>query len=1214
MRRHLYGENHHSVASGLEDLAEIYKSQRTQRRYEEAASLYEEALQIWEFLDNGVRQVNILHSLMAIHLRLGQGRQMLQYGEQALEISRGLPRSVGPEAESLLFMGHAYSRLENERKALEYYQQAAVLFEAENRLELVAIAQNEVGQSYSSLGEHENAVIAHNRVLEYYRSQEDVPGQISTLESLASAELRLYRLGRAVDLRLQILELQQQVDDVQGQFETYSHLGTIYLGYVSPDKSLEYKRKAIALYEEAEKGGQPLEHRFQYLRVLGSAHFTEGRFREAFTVLEESIQFARETQPPDVVAPYLTVVASQYTLLGKNHEALELLIQAQKIGDSLEQPLLASGVLRELARVYFTLGELQRALDLYAQALELQQSVEARQQKAETLLGLSRTYRDLGEYDLALETCELALNLLREMNNSFLEAQAYQERGHIHLKQDRYEEALEEFEKAHRLLGEVHLSLGALEATRIMIGRASAYTSLQQYPQALEAAASALSIARNIPFLESSALRIRGKIHIAMGEPRKALDDFSLALDRARTPNFPLAALAETVALENIGEAHQELEEFPQAVEAFARALELDRESGDRVREARSLHHLAQVERQRDRLDEAQGYAEATLAVVESLRGNLVSPELRTSYVATAYEYHEFYIDLLMQRHWQSPDSALDALAFQASERARARGLLELLAEAKAEIRQGVEPQLLQEERTLQQRIQQAEKHRAELHSKPSPPALRQQAKQQVRQLLSQYQELQDRIRAASPEYAALQYPEPLTLTEVQQQVLDEETMLLQYSLGEERSYLWVVTQEELHSYELPSRATIENAAKALYAKVTGQTVPEARNRGLDTVERSCNEPATSANAPASACNPAWQGSARQLVELLLAPMAAQLEQNGDIKRLVFVGDGVLQYVPFGALPSPESPETSPELLLDRYEVVGLPSSSTLATLRQFDDPSPAPESLAIFADPVFGKTDVRVQRSASRDSEVAQPTAPPAQAAPIVVASSQDLASHQSQAIFAQATQNARSARGEWEDEEVWARLPGTRQEAEAIAQLVDTDALLQKYDFEVTHQTVTDPGALSQYRFVHFATHGNLDSADPQLSGLVLSLVDEAGTPKNGYLRLHDIFNLELGADLVVLSACQTGLGETIRGEGVVGLTRGFMYAGSPRVVVSLWNVDDHSTAFLMSEFYQNMLERQMSPAAALRAAQQTVRENPQWASPFYWAGFTLQGEWRW
>jgi CHAT domain-containing protein len=190
--------------------------------------------------------------------------------------------------------------------------------------------------------------------------------------------------------------------------------------------------------------------------------------------------------------------------------------------------------------------------------------------------------------------------------------------------------------------------------------------------------------------------------------------------------------------------------------------------------------------------------------------------------------------------------------------------------------------------------------------------------------------------------------------------------------------------------------------------------------------------------------------------------------------------------------------------------------------------------------------------------------------------------------------------------------RLPYTRQEAESILAITPSGSNLEALDFQASRATVFGD-QLSHYKYVHFATHGYLDSEQPELSAIVLSMVNQQGRPEDGFLRVHDIYNLNLPADVVVLSACQTGLGKEIKGEGLVGLTRGFMYAGAARVVVSLWSVSDKATADLMARFYSNMLTRNLHPAAALRAAQIEVAREKPWQSPYFWAPFIIQGDWR-
>jgi len=190
--------------------------------------------------------------------------------------------------------------------------------------------------------------------------------------------------------------------------------------------------------------------------------------------------------------------------------------------------------------------------------------------------------------------------------------------------------------------------------------------------------------------------------------------------------------------------------------------------------------------------------------------------------------------------------------------------------------------------------------------------------------------------------------------------------------------------------------------------------------------------------------------------------------------------------------------------------------------------------------------------------------------------------------------------------------RLPFSRREADAIIADAPPGSSFKAVDFRASRTTATSP-ELAQYRVVHFATHGVLDSRTPALSGIVLSLVDRQGKPVDGFLRLWDIYNLHLPADLVVLSACQTALGKEIKGEGLVGLTRGFMYAGAARVVASLWQVDDVATAELMSRFYEGVFKKHLPPAAALRAAQVQMWKQKRWQEdPYFWGAFQLQGEW--
>jgi CHAT domain-containing protein/Tfp pilus assembly protein PilF len=583
---------------------------------------------------------------------------------------------------------------------------------------------------------------------------------------------------------------------------------------------------------------------------------------------------------------------------------------------------------------------------------------------------------------------------------------------------------------------------------------------------------------------EANSLNNLGKAYANLGERTKARDFFEQALQKLR-PNGNRYMLART--LRNLGELESESS-------ALEESLALSRAIHDPYGEAAALADLARLERDRGNLVEARGRADEAMAALESVRLAVTSPKLRASYFASARDLQELNIEVLMRLH-------SDAAALLAAERGRARSLLEMLGEGASEIRRGVDESLLARERQIQQLI--------------AAKAARQAESKEVTTLAAELDQVQSRIRSTSPHYAALTQPSPLNLEQIQTQVLDPETVLLEYALGSRKSYLFVVTDSSLKCFELPARSEIESAAKRVYAVLT--------TRPRNAAEESA--------------------SLKKAGSILLSPISAKIAG----KRLLIIAEGVLQYLPFAALPDPSDPAVP---LIANHEIVTAPSASVVAVLRnETAGRPPAPKTVAIFADPAFG-----------------------AQFLP----------------------------------------LRFSRSEADEIARLAPPESTLKVVGVDATREAAMRP-EIGQYRILHFATHSVLDNQHPELSGVVLSLTDRAGRPQNGFLRLYDIYNLRLGADLVVLSACQTALGGEVKGEGLIGLTRGFFYAGAPRVVDTLWQVDDRTTSELMKHFYAGVLTRGERPAAALRAAQLAMWRTKGWDAPYYWGAFTISGEWR-
>jgi CHAT domain-containing protein/Flp pilus assembly protein TadD len=799
--------------------------------------------------------------------------------------------------------------------------------------------------------------------------------------------------------------------------------------------------------------------------------------------------------------------------------------------------------LTQLGRVYQLLGNYQQALEFYQQALPFREKIRDRLGVARNLTYLGNIYQRFGDYQQALNYYQRSLSLRRELRDRKGEANTLNNLGLVYWHLGDNPQALDYYQQALTIQQE----LKNIRAQAIILNNiGNVYRSLADTEQALNYLNQALPLRRQVSDRrgEAATLHNLGKVYSNAGETESALDYFhqSLEIDREVGNTLGIA-----YNLMNLGTIYIDRGQIDQALNYYHQALPLWQKMGGSNGEAEVLYGIARVESQRGNLEIAIARIETALAIVEEIRTNVVSPDLRTSFLAAKQNYYELYINLLMQLHSQQPNSGYDALALQASEKARARSLLDILTEAQANIRQGVHPQLLERERFLTQQLKALETQSLELFNRETTAenqAIADQIDLNREKYLNQYRLLQSEIRANSPRYAALTQPQPLTVPEIQAQVLDEDTLLLEYFLGEEQSYLWAVTSEEISSYQLPSRQIIEQVAINFRNTVTS--------------------PVTRTNLTKVA------KSAKSLTEIILSPVANDLGETFGKKRLVIVADGALQYVPFAAVAVPGTASTAQDYLplMVNHEIITLPSASTQGILREeLRDRPLAPKTLAVFADPVFGLSDDRVNLSE---------------------------------------TQKKQSLRN------LYARLPFTRQEAEVILGMVPESDRISAFDFAANREQVFSE-QLSQYKIVHFATHGEVDTEQPELSTLILSLVDETGEAQNGFLRLHDIFNLNLPAELVVLSACQTGLGKNIRGEGVIGLTRGFMYAGAARVVVSLWYIDDEATADLMVKFYEQMLQKNLTPAAALQAAQVEMWQEQKWRSPYYWAAFTLQGEWQ-
>lgn len=893
----------------------------------------------------------------------------------------------------------------------------------------------------------------------------------------------------------------------------------------------------------------------------------------------------------------------------------------------------------------------------------------AQADQAKAALEQGRKLLKRGQADQALGKLEQALKLYKQANDAKGTAIASDALGDLYSRQGQYEVALKHYQEARSSYSSANDTYNAnlmLAKTGDMYYRAgntnearSAYSQMSVTKPDLNAAKDvqqkaskgrslfgrARDIASSGPSVStaSSAASVGADVANTIKEEREKYRQFILyaiyetgigradflsnQLDSAKTHFDNALAAADSPIYGKFGQsrrwrvaARTSLGDVALGQNRYADAIKLYADAVNGARKdnrpdlmwpaqrgmGRSL--WAQASAQSDQKKATKGREEAiaayrnALKTIEAIRqGSLGADESRSTFLGTTKDVYDEAASALAERALITAAGATGPLsgaaltdaaeAFQIVEQSRARSLLDMLGESGANITEGVPADLLKRKQDNLDRQQEiAEIMTGNSLNPDADKKSNADLEAELNQLSTDYDSIENQIRAASPRYASLTLPQPLTLAEVQQQVLDDKTALLEYSLGSQNSYLWAVTQGGVSLYKLPARTAVDQQS----IELRNQLVPtklRTRIAGIDVAGNQTRGLGIAPAAPDNSAAAAFATASNALYKTVFEPAAAVV---GD-KRVLIVADGALNYVPFEALVTAAggADYSAMPYLVKTNEIVYAPSASVVAVIRKHAV-KPTGKSVLLVADPVFNSNDPRSKGAA------AAPAGGEGDTRGLGLASAlTDVAGTPANQTPATGLQLA--------------RLMGTRTEAEEIAKLTrasggTADVWLDLQANEASVQAKD----LKNYRIMHVATHGLLNAERPQFTGLVLSLV--GNKTGDGFLRTDEIFNLKLGAPLVMLSACETGLGKEKKGEGVIGLTRAFMYAGAPTVGVSLWSVADRSTAELMTDLYKRMLTGQgMSAVSAKRAAQQSMITGKKYSAPFYWAPFVLVGEWR-
>ncbi|MBZ5523016.1 MAG: CHAT domain-containing protein [Acidobacteriia bacterium] len=855
-----------------------------------------------------------------------------------------------------------------------------------------------------------------------------------------------------------------------------------------------------------------------------------------------------------------------------------------------QRSVLAGEALRQLGLVAWRRGNLSTAESYLDDALQVLL------ERAPDGDGIARCYeqlgtvaRDRGHLGQAEEFQRKALALFQRNRNVMDSSSAFNDLAFLALYRGEPDKAEQFYRRA--LAIQQRFEPGDIYFANTLMGLGMALMSQNRLTAAEENLRQALTILRKLAPTSidvTRSLNTLGDIAKKRGDLEKAQGFYRDALAILKDAAPESVFMVQT--LSRLATVRRTLSELDEAESLYSEALALiEKLAPGSWQSAEVLEGLAELKQEQGHVAEAAGYYERALGALESQTAALGgSPESAAGFRAKHGDFYRQYAGLLMQL-------GKPKAAFELWERFRARTLLEMLAVSQMDVSKGADASLLNKEKSLKAGLKEKSERRIHLLSGKHSDEEIKAVEKEISDLTAEYQDVEAQIRTTSPAYAALTQPQPLTAKEIQQQLLDRDTLLLEYSLGEDHSQVFAVTPDSLQAFELPKRAEIERQARLVYQLLT------ERNRNVK------GESAAQRQQRWARAERAYNSAAAELSRMVLGPVAAQMQMKN--KRLLIVADGALHYIPFAALPEPGATEAQPMAV--NHEIISLPSASVLALLRQeYGSRKLAAKAVAVLADPVFDAQDARVIGHSSARMVSLSPTRGSKSKSFSPIFPDEDLlATPLSDRMLVRSAADIGLKRG---GRLLLPRLPYTRQEATAIYNATPAGQGMKAVDFKASRATAISP-ELADYRIVHFATHGLLDSQHPELSGLVFSLVDRSGKPQEGFLTLQDIYNLNLPAELVVLSGCETGLGKEISGEGLIGLTRGFMYAGARRVVASLWKVSDEATAQLMAEFYRAMEKDGLPPAAALRAAQVKMSKQKRWRSPYYWAAFQIQGEWR-
>ncbi|MBI4961738.1 MAG: tetratricopeptide repeat protein [Desulfomonile tiedjei] len=1214
-----------SESAALNLIAEVYFRQGFVQKSLEYA---QESLAVAKKVADRNQMAHSRVLLADIHSSLGDVEFASKLLKEAVEEAKaGVNRRI--KAQVLLAVARFRLAREAWDKALQDAAQARADFQEINDRRGMADADHLMGLAYELRGERDKSFSLLQAALNEHRALWDRFGEGRDLTALGVHFKNLGDHDKALEHFSNALNLRNGIGDRRGYAANLANIGNLKRHQHHSAEALKSLEDALAVYRElSDKKGEA-----DILTNLGNVDAARGMQSAALEKFTMALKLHREIRDTRGASTDLASLGRLYLAKGDLQNAASNLEEAQKLNKRIYNPRGDVAILSELAMVHRAKKNSQAALSTLKAALELAGQINDSRAVASINLKLATVLEDSGEHNKALALLGETLATMRQQEDRIGELWALGSIGVIQAKLEDYESALASLQQAAKLQQELDLSASQSRDLDFHLGEI--YEGFRDYERALEHYHKALAVSQN-PGNDSGLGKIYdriGNIYYQIEEYAKARDFLEDALrihsetrnvamqktelirlgdvlsklgDSEAALRYQLKALTlaretgdertDALILTRIGTLYQILGRQRTALEHYREAYEKRTKVGDRrgvnenllqialvtsilgdfeeaVADLKRAFEIAQCSEDRSMLWKAyfimgrtlegkkspgealESYRKA-ITILEAMEADIIGESDEDDFIFGGKKaLFETTLRVLMNLAKKDPDGAYDQLALRIVEKLKAAAFENALSRINVDGFSDLPQELLLKEKSLRLSLRRLNSHLAEELSKINPDQAA------IKKLLDErrakeqtFMALKDRLVKEYPSYADLRYPRPVSVHQLQQSIVDQDEAILEFMVTRSRTYLFAIDKHRFYTH------SVDYATKDL-------------ERDIDALTR----PLYRADTQAS-----WDPSvAYRLYSKLIKPVEYFLAGK---KTVMIIPHGPLSSLPFELLVDSQAHSTKrfwsaserPSYLLEKYAFCYAPSAASLSHIRTRKRDKKPGWNLVAFGDAVYSDPEKKKEFNPGADK------------------------------LMAMFTGGPRGARGN-----ELKPLPGARKEISEIVKIVTGPT--QTYLGPQATETLFKKADLSRYNYVHLATHGVLLSGAGKFQNQPAILFSLYGDQENdGFLQAGEVFGLKLNSDLVVISSCLSSE-KTQPGEGgaMLGLARAFLFAGTDSVILSMWQVNDESTAKLFIEMYRNLKEG--SKSDALRQAKLTLLNSPGTSHPYYWAPFVLMGNWK-